>query len=72
MALQKKKVGSALAPPTVAATTQHIMRAQLQSVVLAGAVKKELVTLSPTKYGYSADLAPIPSTLPPALKLSWM
>ena len=65
-ALQKKKVGAALAPPTVAATTQHIMRAQLQAVVWEGAVKKELVTLDPTKYGYGADLAPIPSTLPPA------
>ena len=65
-ALQKKKVGAALAPPTVAATTQHIMRAQLQAVVWEGAVKKELVTLDPTKYGYEADLAPIPSTLPPA------
>ncbi len=65
-ALQKKKVGAAQAPPTVAATTQHIMRAQLQAIVWEGAVNKELVTLDPTKYGYGADLAPIPSTLPPA------
>ena len=66
LALQKKKVGAALAPPTVAATTQHILRAQLQVVVWERALKKDLVTLDPTKYGYRADLAPIPSTLPPA------
>jgi hypothetical protein len=29
----QKKVGAALAPPTVATITQHIMRAQLQAVV---------------------------------------
>lgn len=66
MALQKKKVGAAMAPPTVAAITQHILRAQLQAIIWEGAVKKELVTLDPTKYGYGADLGPIPSTLPPA------
>ena len=38
MALQKKKVGAALASPTVAATTQQIMQAQLQTIIWEGAV----------------------------------
>ena len=63
---QKKKVGAAVAPPTVNTTNQHIMQAQIQAVVWEGAVKEELVTLDLTKYGYRAGLAPFPSTLPPA------
>jgi len=66
IALQKKKIHPALAPPTEGAATQHILRAQLQALVWERALAPSLVTLSPTDYGYNDDYSPIPSSLPPA------